>query len=33
LPPVVAPNRELLDELRTDITQPEQPGTQGPSGI
>jgi len=31
LPPVGAPNRELLDELRTDITQPEQPGTQGPA--
>jgi superfamily I DNA/RNA helicase len=27
----VAPNRERLDELRTDITQPEQPGTQGPA--
>ena len=27
----MAPNRELLDELRTDITQPEQPGTQGPA--
>lgn len=32
---LIAPNvqtaQELLDELRTDITQPELPGTQGPS--
>jgi len=29
--PNVQTQRELLDELRTDITQPELPGTQGPS--
>jgi hypothetical protein len=29
--PDVQTPRELLDELRTDITQPELPGTQGPS--
>jgi len=29
--PNVQTPRELLDELRTDITQPELPGTQGPS--
>ncbi len=32
---LIAPNaqtpRELLNELRTDITQPELPGTQGPA--
>jgi len=32
---LIAPNvqtqRELLDQLRTDITQPELPGTQGPA--
>jgi superfamily I DNA/RNA helicase len=29
--PTVQTHRELLDELRTDITQPELPGTQGPA--
>jgi DNA helicase-2/ATP-dependent DNA helicase PcrA len=27
----VQTQQEFLDELRTDITQPELPGTQGPS--